>query len=297
MLDEGQVRLFHEQGYLVVPGAASTWELAALNAELDGWIDESRGHRENWGVTADGKPVFDLEPGHTAERPRLRRITNPADFSDLYRSVLFDGRVVDLAAALLGPDVKFHHCKINIKMPSMETYVGWHQDHAFEPQTNDSMVTCLLMLDDMTEQNGALQVVPGSHRTQHSHYRDERFAGEIDRGRWPDFESRAVRLSGRAGDLVFLDSWTVHGSPANRSDTPRRLLIAEYTAADAFPLSPSNILSKYLGHVVRGRPTRTARLRPGPVELPPRYKEASFFAVQGQDAKAKQPLREQTGMM
>lgn len=297
MLDEGQVARFREQGYLVVPGAASTWEIAALNAELDGWIDESRRHRENWGTTADGKPVFDLEPGHSAERPRLRRVTNPADFSDLYRSVLFEGRLVDLAVALLGPDVKFHHCKINIKLPAMETYVGWHQDHAFEPQTNDSMVTCLLMLDDMTERNGALKVVPGSHATPYSHYSDERFAGEIDPGLWPDFERRAVTLTGRAGDLVFLDSWTVHGSPANRSDSPRRLLIAEYTAADAFPLSPSNILSKYLGHVVRGRPTRTARLRAGPVELPPRYQEASFFAVQGQGAASAQSASEPAGVV
>ncbi|SMF47880.1 Phytanoyl-CoA dioxygenase (PhyH) [Tistlia consotensis] len=297
MLDEEQVRQFREEGYLIVPGCASTWEVVALNSELDGWIDESRQHSENWGVTADGKHVFDLEPGHSAERPKLRRVTNPADFSDLYRSVLFDGRVVDVAAGLLGPDVKFHHCKINIKMPSMETYVGWHQDHPFEPHTNDSVVVALVMLDDMTEQNGALQVVPGSHRTHYSHYKDERFAGEIDRALWPEFEAGSVKLTGKAGDVVFIDSWMVHGSPANRSDTPRRLLICDYTAADAFPLSPSNILSAYRGHLVRGRPTRMARLRAGAVELPPLYKESSFFAVQGQDGAQMSGLAESTGAM
>lgn len=284
MLTEQQVRRFREEGYVTVPGAASTWEVVALNAELDGWIDESRQHSENWGITADGKDVFDLEPGHSAIQPRLRRVTNPADFSDLYRSVLFDGGLVDLTTDLLGPDVKFHHCKINIKMPSMATYVGWHQDHPFEPHTNDSLVVALLMLDDMTEENGALQVVPGSHRTHHSHYDGDRFAGEIDRRLWDDFEARSVKVTGKAGDVVFIDSWMVHGSPANRSSKPRRLLICDYTAADAFPLTPSNILSAYRGHVVRGRPTRIARLRAGDVELPPVYKESSFFAVQGQNA-------------
>ncbi|MEX0758730.1 MAG: phytanoyl-CoA dioxygenase family protein, partial [Tistlia sp.] len=199
MLDEKQVRQFREEGYLIVRGCATTWEVAALNAELDGWIEESRQHRENWGTTADGKHIFDLEPGHSSVQPRLRRVTNPADFSDVYRTVLFDGGPVDAAVDLLGPDVKFHHCKINIKMPSMETYVGWHQDHPFEPHTNDSLVVALVMLDDMTEQNGALQVVPGSHRTHYSHYQDDRFAGQIDRCLWDNFEARSVKLTGKAG--------------------------------------------------------------------------------------------------
>ncbi len=297
MLSEEQLRQYREDGFVVVEGAASVWELTALNTELDGWIDESRSHQENWGTTADGKHVFDLEPGHSAEHPRLRRVTNPADFSDVYRSVLFEGRLVDAVGDLLGPDLKFHHCKVNIKLPSMETYVGWHQDHPFEPQTNDSMTVALVMLDDMTLENGALRVVPGSHRTHYSHYRDERFVGEIDRGLWDDFEARSVRLTGKAGDVVFMDSWMVHGSPANRSQSPRRLLICEYTAADAFPLTPSNIRSKYLGEVIRGRATRVARLRGGPIELPPLYKESSFFEVQGQKVARRAESEAAAGMM
>ena len=77
MLDAADKALFREQGYLHVPGVVSPAELAAMRAALDGWIEESRSHDRNWGDTPDGKARFDLEAGHTAERPKLRRPIQP----------------------------------------------------------------------------------------------------------------------------------------------------------------------------------------------------------------------------
>ena len=88
--------------------------------------------------------------------------------------------MVDMVADLIGPDVKFHHCKINLKLPGSHTEVGYHQDFAYTPHTNDDVVTALLMLDDMTLENGCLQVVPGSHRGPvFSLFEGERFTGFI----------------------------------------------------------------------------------------------------------------------
>ena len=54
----------------------------------------------------------------------------------------------------------------------------YHQDFAYTPHTNDDGVTALLMLDDMTAENGCLMVVPGSHRGPMFSLLDgERFAG------------------------------------------------------------------------------------------------------------------------
>jgi ectoine hydroxylase-related dioxygenase (phytanoyl-CoA dioxygenase family) len=55
--------------------------------------------------------------------------------------------------------VKFHHCKINLKLPGTDTEVGFHQDFAYTPHTNDDLVTALVMLDDMTLDNGCLRVI------------------------------------------------------------------------------------------------------------------------------------------
>ena len=273
---------FEENGYLFVPGLAAPEELEALRRELDGWIEESRSHRANYGETPDGKARFDLEAGHTAERPKLRRVANPADISETYRRFLMDGRVADVVAQLIGPDVKFHHCKLNIKLPGMATRVDWHQDHPYDPHTNDDMLAALVMLDDTSEANGCIRVVPGSHKEPVSLYRGGRFVGKVSDREAEDFQRRSVPVEGRAGDVCFIHTWVMHGSSPNLTDWPRRLLICDYTAADAFWITPPMVPSIYSGRMIRGEPARFARLKAGTIELPPRYEDDSFFGVQGQ---------------
>ena len=76
----------------------------------------------------------------------------------------------------------------------------------------------------------------------------------------------------------------VHGSAPNDSDHPRGLFICVYTAADAFPLARNPMPSELEGTIVRGEPTRVARLTQADIELPEQPKMASFFAVQGQSS-------------
>jgi ectoine hydroxylase-related dioxygenase (phytanoyl-CoA dioxygenase family) len=283
MLNPSQVSRFREKGYMIAPSGLSAGQLDALKTELDAWIEESRGHDRNYGSTIDGKARFDLEAGHTSAQPRLRRVSNPADVSDAYQEVLWRGPIVDMVADLVGPNVKFHHCKLNIKLPGMETRVEWHQDHAFDPHTNDDMLTVLLMLDDMSEDNGCLRVVPGSHRGErYSHYQDERFTGNIDKSLWERMDRDAVPIVGRAGDVCFMHTWAIHGGEPNRSQTSRRLLICDYHAADAVALTPPMVPSVHSGRIVKGEATRIARISQTRLELPPRYEDDSFFGVQGQ---------------
>jgi ectoine hydroxylase-related dioxygenase (phytanoyl-CoA dioxygenase family) len=286
MLTQDQIAQFHEQGYVIAQGGATPQQIAALSAELDRWIEESRAYAANYGETVDGKMRFDLEPGHSATAPRLRRVANPADISEVYRAVLFDGPLVDLVAQLIGPDVKFHHCKLNNKLPGMATRVDWHQDHAYDPHSNDDVVVALLMLDDTSEANGCLMVVPGSHRERYSHYQGDRFVGATPPQHDADFARRAVPITGKAGDVCLMHTWCLHASGQNRSDAPRRLLICDYTAADAVPLRPPTVPSAHSGRIVRGKPSRIARLKPDVIELPPAYQDDSFFSVQ--QAKAAQ---------
>jgi hypothetical protein len=77
---------------------------------------------------------------------------------------MLDARTVDMVADLVGPDVKFHHCKINLKLSGAKTEVSYHQDFAYTPHTNDDIVTALLFLDDIDEDNGCLTVVPARTR-------------------------------------------------------------------------------------------------------------------------------------
>jgi len=283
MLTQDQVDQFWNEGYTVARAVVRPDDLAALRGQLDRWIEESRGQVANYGETIDGKKRFDLEAGHGAQTPKLRRVANPADISEAYRSYLFESLLVDMVAQLLGPDIKFHHCKINNKLPGMQTKVDWHQDHAYDPHTNDDMLASVTLLDDMTEDNGCVLVVPGSHREPHrSHYQERRFTGATAPELEAEFTRRAVAVTGQAGDVLFMHTWCLHASGENRSAAPRRLLICDYTAADAFPLTPPIVPSPLSGTVVRGVPSRYARLKADTIELPPAYEEDSFFTVQQQ---------------
>ena len=281
-LTNEQVQNFHEFGYLVANSGLDEDALASLDREIKEWMELCRHHDSNFGETFDGKARFDLESGHTRENPKLRRVANPADVSEAYQRVLWDSPMVDMVAQLIGPNVRFHHCKLNIKLPKMETQVYYHQDHSFDPHTNDDMLAILLMLDDTSEANGCLRVVPGSHRERYSHFHDGQYVGAIDSSYNEEFDKRAVSIEAKRGDVCFMHTWTVHGSEANQSDGPRRLLICDYTSADAFPLLSPVLPSKYTGRIVRGTSSPVARLRTDEIEMRTPYSDDSFFSVQGQ---------------
>ena len=201
--------------------------------------------------------------------------------------MLFESAVADRVAECIGPNVKFHHSKVNVKLPGADTHVGWHQDHAYDPHTNDSMVTTLLFLSDIDSEMGPLLVAPGSHRTPFSHHDGDRFTGRVDDGVAAGLDRIAAPMTGKAGDLVVMHTWLAHGGGPNRSTRPRAMLICDYVAADAFALKAPAMPNRHYGRMVRGRPTRFARLKAATIEVPQPYDDDSFFGLQGQKTAAR----------
>ena len=288
MLSKEQVELFWRDGFIVAEGAVDERQLAALREVLAGWVEESRAHDAPFGeATVDGRPRFDLAPEHTAAAPALRRVNNPSEIDDACMAAMRDSAMTDMVADLIGPDVKHHHCKINLKLPGANTEVRYHQDFAYTPHTNDDVVTALLMVDDMTTENGCLMAVPGSHRgPMFSLFDGDRFTGFVA----PE-EERALRVReepilGRAGSVCLMHTRLAHGSEPNRSASSRGLYICVYTAADAFPIARNPMPSRNEGMMVRGRRTRRARLSEALIELPEQPIRASFFAVQEEASTA-----------
>jgi len=286
VLTPEQIEAFRRDGYLTVENAITPAQLAALKADLSGWVEESRAHDAPFGPeTLDGRARFDMGAEHTADHPALRRVNNPSDISEAYLDVMTDARTVDMIADLIGPDVKFHHCKINVKLPGTRTEVAYHQDFAFTPHTNDDVITALLMLDDVTEENGCLMVVPGTHRgPMHSLFEDGVFTGKMAPETEAEMKARQVAVTGSAGSVCLMHTRLAHGSAANASTRPRGLYICVYTAADAVPIARNPMANPNEGRIVRGAASPTARMIPLEVELPKQPKSASFFTVQGQES-------------
>jgi ectoine hydroxylase-related dioxygenase (phytanoyl-CoA dioxygenase family) len=276
-----QLQAFDRDGFLLVEDAVSATQLAALRRDFSGWVEESRHHEAAYGEILDGRPRFDIERGHCADRPALRRVNSPQEVSDAYAEVMARSRMTAIVAELIGPNIKFHHAKINSKLPGAATSVKWHQDFPFTPHSNDDLVTALLFVDEVTEENGPLEVLPGSHRGEiASLWHGGVFTGAIDETLAAECQARSVRCIGPAGAVCLMHTRLLHGSAPNRSARPRTLYICVYSAEDAVPLSPNPVPSHLAGSVVAGVATGRVRTVPFALQLPQLPKTASFFNQQ-----------------
>src|SRR5262245_7162405 len=134
VLHQHQREQYFRDGFLIVPGYVGAAWLARLRAVVAEKIDASRA------LTASDDQ-FDLAPDHTAAKPNIRRLRKAIDqHPDLWRFAT-DASVVDLAADLLGPDVRFHSSELNFKWSQGGEAVRWHQDIQAWPHTNCSVLT------------------------------------------------------------------------------------------------------------------------------------------------------------
>lgn len=163
----------------------------------------------------------------------------PAQRPSDCRSISSRPAVEQPALAVFGDDVALFEDKLNLKLPGGAGF-PWHQDWSccWRAYT-DELVTCFVALDDATEENGPLEVIPGSHlgriclpfRSDAENAADPAFAGKTE-GFEVDpraIDPRAVvRAQLGAGDMIVFDPYLLHYSARNRSDRPRRTIIYTY---------------------------------------------------------------------
>jgi len=277
MLTEQQIEAYRRDGYLVIPRLIQGEQLAELRRLTDQLVSEARG------VTANDD-LYDLEPSHSATMPRVRRL-KPAMFKRhaFFRDLARDPGITSLLSQLIGPAIRLHGGKLNMKSAGYGSPVEWHQDWAFYPHSNDDVLAIGIYLDDCDEANGPLMVVPGTHHgAVHDHHADGRFCGAFDPEASEVDVSKAVPLMGPAGSMTIHHARLVHGSALNRSNRQRRLLLHEYAAADAWPLMGVANFDEFNSRMVLGEPTIEPRVRPAPVRmpLPPADHQGSIYENQ-----------------
>jgi phytanoyl-CoA hydroxylase len=277
MLIQTQIDSYREQGYLVVDNVLPDDIVAELRRVTEDFVEQSRAFSEH-------TDIFDLEPGHTAEEPRLRRLKNPVQQHAVYDQAWRHPAVLDIVEQLVGPGVRANNNKLNIKSPDHGSAVEWHQDWAFYPHTNDDVLAVGIAMDDMTMENGCLLVVPESHKGPiYSHHEKGRFVGAITED--ASGTENPVPVEIKAGGISIHHARTLHASAPNRSQRPRRLLLFEYCALDAWPLLGAMSLTDwkhYLDSILRGTPCNRPRLESVPVELPlpPPERIGSIYEMQ-----------------
>ncbi|NRB02524.1 MAG: phytanoyl-CoA dioxygenase family protein [Rhodobacteraceae bacterium] len=265
-LTRTQIDHYNAEGYLVLERQIPEDWLAKIRAEIARFEEEAKT------LTASNDRL-DLEDTHTPQDPRLRRIKLPHTISDVMRDLMYSDHVLGPARDLIGPNLRLHTTKLNMKSAGYGAAVEWHQDYAFYPHTNDDILAIGICIDDMAPENGPLMVFPGSHKGPvYDHHVDGVFAGAMLPEANGLSQSDAVQLTGPAGSMSIHHGRIIHGSALNTSAHPRRILFYEMMAADAFPIMGSMTrwdgIEDYDTRMLCGESTKNPRLKDIPVRIP-----------------------------
>jgi hypothetical protein len=283
VLSQEQREFYFDQGYLLLERLVPDGWLERLCQVTDQVIEASR-------AIGKSDALWDLEPGHSAEAPRLRRLSSPVAYHPAYWEFAAQSVICDAVADVVGPDVKFHHSKLNFKWGDGGEEVKWHQDIQFWPHTNYSPATVGLYLHDCGPDQGPLGVVAESHKDQlfDEYNADGEWVGCLSDADAATIDPAKIKyLTGPAGSVTIHNCRTIHGSKPNLAAAGRPLLLNVYSSADAFAYSFNPLNSEYAGQIVRGRAARQAHHDPRPCQVPPDWSGGytSIFALQQEEDK------------
>lgn len=222
----------------------------------------------------------------------LLRLQDPHLRNEFFLNLSRNKKIINIVASLLGGSARFHHSKLNFKLPSkLGGIVDWHQDWSFYPHTNDDLLAVGIYLEDCYEENGPLKVIPESHKKKlYNHHYKGNFVGKINEKL---NTKKSVSLIGPAGTVTFHHVRTIHASGLNLTNNSRPLLLFGYSAVDAWPLTydkgsstdPNNSLKDFDKLIIKGKKTLIPRIKQAPIIMPlPRISD-SIYTLQKKKIK------------
>ena len=190
-----------ETGFTVLDNYMGAELLADMRARVDQLLAEE-------GAAAGSE--FKTEEG-------ARRLANLVDKGEVFREAISRPEMLALVESVLGEDFKLSSLNMRSANPHSSSVQPFHIDMGLLPDAKGYAVcNCVWMLDDFTEQNGALRVIPGSHAWNRKPQDEltDLYASH----------PKELLVTGRAGTVVVMNAHTWHGGTANRTDKERRAL-------------------------------------------------------------------------
>lgn len=232
-LDVGRAAaIYEEHGCLVVRGLMRPYlnevrrDIAAAAEQAVALLPQAK---EVPGVgwnTPDGT-LWLPAPANFARDKQIMVLAVRYSTSGAFFRSAFDARLLDVVEHILGPDIElFLDGQCLYKEPVGGHPKNLHQDSAYFEHRFEGPVAVLNYAVDTDLANGALYVVPGSHRLGQLQHIDTFSHLGLDPDEWP--WERALPVTGRAGDSIFFHYKCIHGSQENHSQAPRPVFIHRY---------------------------------------------------------------------
>ncbi len=187
-------------------------------------------------------------------------------------------KILDYVESILGPDFYLWGTQFFSKEPGDGKTTPWHQDAFYWPLSPHKAVTVWLAFADSDEGNGAMMVVPGSHRAGKLKYRKTTQDSDVldmvlEHGEFR--ESDAVPLILKAGQISLHDDNIIHGSAPNHSERLRCGLTMRYSAGEV--RGDLSVWPFFKAFWVRG----VDRWKHNPVGVPPKGEMTHYLQVAG----------------
>lgn len=219
MITQQEAELYKEQGYLLVKDVFNNEEVEEMRIALDGILKRAAKTKFDANAAWQG----DYLPADELKKLVLKGFHDVHYHDAAFHKAMMHPNMVAVLSQIIGPNVQLHHSKMLVKPPEKGAAFPMHQDYPYFPHENHTMLAASVHLDDTDEENGCIHVIPGSHRQGALKHRGMHY---LDAKEYPVDEGLACPAE--AGDVLFFNYLTIHGSKQNKSSKNRRNVLYQY---------------------------------------------------------------------
>ncbi len=218
-ITDAHARQYQDEGYFILEQAIPDDMLDLLRSECGRFIDEMNAEMDRQGTDVLG----------ISHRDKRYFVAHPSQRSPRLREFLFSDLMADICRATIGPQAYLFWEQYVVKAAEKGMKFGWHQDSGFEVGVKHKpYVSCWCALEDMSEANGTIYVLPydrAGTREMVEHVREE---GTNDMIGYTG-DDPGIPVIVPAGSIAVFSSVTFHRSGPNMTDRMRRVYLAQYS--------------------------------------------------------------------
>ncbi|MGO4539181.1 phytanoyl-CoA dioxygenase family protein [Paenibacillus sp. 2TAB19] len=226
MITSQDVQFYKENGYLLVKGVFSQPEVLQMRESVERIIQRAARAKADANHAWQG----DFLPPEQLKKLVLKGFHDVHYHDAAFTRAATHPNMVSVLNGIIGPNVQLHHSKMLVKPPANGAAFPMHQDYPYFPHSNHSMLAASVHLDDADMENGCLCVVPGSHKQGVLPHIGVHYLNHKEHP-----ISSGTPCPAEAGDVLFFNYLTIHGSDVNRSERTRRNVLFQYRDAADLP--------------------------------------------------------------
>jgi phytanoyl-CoA hydroxylase len=228
VLTEEQLEAAERDGFVLIEDILSPEECTEHLKRLDDYTHERRPVPEE--ITLQREPRVERGELDSTPGDDVRKVSGVAYGDELFQSLVMRPRIVEVMQQLMSENLKLFRADVLMKPAGVGSAKGVHQDAPYWPIEPMELWSCWMPFDPATQENGCMQVIPGSHRRgalPHVEVQDDYVVPEEHY----DPENLALAPM-KPGSGLFFHSLLVHGTAPNTSASPRRAITMSYMASE-----------------------------------------------------------------